>query len=113
MLKSGSLDRSPPTCWSRFWHLWWQSPAPSVLPWILLMLIWPLWLAGCSLPVTSSSPSSPAKGQGYRLQCRPTVGLTFRPSTYITPPALTGLEAQVQRVERVNVGLKCSFLSQE
>ena len=113
MSKPGKLDRSPQTCLSRFWHLWWQSPAPSVLLWILLMLIWPLWLAGCSLPVTSSSQPSLASAQGYRLQCRPTVGLTFRPSTYLTPPSLTGLEAQAQRVERVNVGLKCSFIAQE
>ena len=113
MSRHGKLDKSQLTLSSRFWRQWWQSPAPSVLTFILLMLIWPLLLVACSLPATSSSPQSPASALGYRLQCRPTVGLTFRPSTYITPPALTGLEAQAQRVERVNVGLKCSFIAQE
>lgn len=111
MSKPGKLDRSQLTLWSRFWLLWWQSPSHSVLLWILLMLIWPLLLAACSLPVTSSSPSSPASAPGYLLKCRPTVGLTFLPSTYLQPPHLTGLEGLAARAEiqQIGLGLRCRY----
>ncbi len=93
MSKPGKLDRSQLTRWSRFWLLWWQSPAPSVLTFILLMLILLLSAAGCSPLPTLRLPQQQASGQGYRvwLQCRPTLGLTMQPAGTLDPPHLTGL----------------------